>query len=326
MDIEIAQNIAQLFPATYSYLRDNGKITADVAPANVSSDMPESTSEITNTLATGPLWQGVSSKAVNIVDKIITPIMPFVTDVKHDLNCANPDAMPIVKVPVYTGFGEALENTKNWEQSNVTRKHVAVEATRISLPACITLDEIRYGDKVEDIALGLIKGCAQGVYKKFLQAVTAAVSPTAEAAMTPALCKKIAAIFGDDREVLALLLDNVNYSTLIPTNNYELNPAVEGTFGIRHIKKTAMLKTGINGIALAEGAVSGFVGSVNFKTEVTHLDVRYMGDVAGLPIHLKTWFKPGDERLWMSAESVCGFVVNDASLLKTFTFGATAES
>lgn len=317
MDTTIANNIAQLFPGTFSHLKNTGKIAADITAA-----IPESTSEVNNTLATAPLWQGVASKAVNIVDKIITPIMPFVTDVKHDISCANPDAMPILKVPVYTGFGEALENTTDWEQSNVTRKHVAVEATRLSLPAAITLDEIRYGDKVEDIVLGLIKGCAKGVYKKFLQAVTSAVSPSAEAAMTPELCKKIAATFGDDREVLALLLDNVNYSALIPTNNYNLNPAVENTFGIRHIKKTAMLSTGINGVALAEGAVSGFVGSVNFKTDVTHLDVRYMGEIAGLPIHLKTWFKPGDERLWMSAESVCGFVVNDESLLKTYTFGA----
>ena len=315
MDTTTAKNIASLFPKTFSHLKANGKIAADIA-----ADIPESTSDVSNTFATAPLWQGVSDKAVSTVSNIITPIMPFVTDVIQDMNVSNPDAMPIVKVPVYSDFGDALENISDWEQSSVTRAHVAVEATRISRPAAITLDEIRYGERVEHIVQGLIQTTAKGVYKKFLQAITAAVEPTSEATMSPELCKKLAAIFGDEREVLALLLDNVNYSALVPTNNYNLNPAVENTFGIRHIKKTSMLSTGINGIALAEGAVSGFVGSPNFKTDLTHLDVRYLGEIAGLPITLKTWFKPGDERLWMSTESICGFVVNDAKLVKTLTF------
>ncbi len=51
-----------------------------------------------------------------------------------------------------------------------------------------------------------------------------------------------------------------------------------------------------------------------------------MGEVAGLPIHFKTLLKTDDECPCMFAVSVCDFVVNDASFLKTFTFGATQGS
>ena len=89
----------------------------------------------------------------------------------------------------------------------------------------------------------------------------------------------------------------------------------------------ARINTGWNGLALSTGGVCGMIAEPDLSplagTDVIRIS---MGEDYGISFVLKTWVKPGQERLWCSVETVCGFVVTDADRVAPLTFANTSDA
>lgn len=283
---------------------------------------PQAATVNNNNIATGPLWQVVSQKAAETVSREIASIMPYVTDVRTDLQVRDPRALPVVKVPVYSDFGDALINATNWDQSAISNSYVDVQAVRVSRPAFLSTYDMANGEQMERVVSGLMRVVAQGVYAQFLAACVAAnETPTAQPALTPESARALSAIFGDQRVTHGLFLSPAQFANLIPYQTINIDPRTFGAFGIENIARTSMLGNDIDGLAIAREAVAGFVGVPEVLFNMGCMDVYRLPDVAGIPMLLKTHFDYNEERLKVSVESLCGFSVLVPAYVKTLTFG-----
>lgn len=281
-----------------------------------------------NNIATGPLWQVVAQRAAETVSREITSIRPYITNVYTDLQVQDPNALPIVKVPVYSSFGDALINATNWDQSAIVNRYVDIQAVRVSRPAFLSVYDMANGERMENVISGLMHVVAQGVYKQFLTAcVSANSTPVAMPALTPESARALSALFGDQRVTHGLFLPPVQFANILPYQTIDIDPRnVSGAFGIENIARTSMLGQDIDGLALARDGVAGFVGVPEILFSMGGMDVYRLPDVAGIPMLLKTHFDYNEERLKVSVESLCGFAVTVPDYVKTLTFGRAASS
>lgn len=326
IQLRAAENLSKLLPNTFNNtgsnlfgesvcaaIRDNAEKTGKPLAAPVNN----------NSLTTSPLWQVVSQKAAETVSRNIAPFNMFVTDVRTDLQVRDPRALPIVKVPVYTGVGDALINATNWDQSAIVNNYVDVQTVRVSRPAFLSLYDMANGEQMERVVTSLMEIVAQGVYGQFLNAVIAAnETPTSCPALTPESARALSAIFGDQRVTRGLFLTPTQFANLIPYQTIGIDPYNFGAFGIDNIVRTSMLSNDIDGIAIARDAVAGVVGVPEVLYSMGGMDVYRLPDVAGIPMLLKTHFDYNEERLKVSVESLCGFSVLVPEYVKTLKFAS----
>ena len=331
--LEAAKNVAAMLPRTFETFGSQmfGPSAANEAKAAIEakaamSGTPKAEPTNNNSLTASPLWQVVSQKAAETVSREIASIMPYVTDVRTDLQVRDPQALPIVKVPVYSGTGEALINATNWEQSEVTNTYVDIQTVRVSRPAFLSTYDMANGEQMERIITVLMRTVAQGVYEQFLSACIAAnETPTAYPALTPESARALSAIFGDQRVTHGLFLSPAQYANLIPYQTIGIDPKNFGAFGIENIARTSMMGNDIDGLAIAREGVAGLVGVPEVLFNMGGMDVYRLPDVAGIPMLLKTHFNYGRELLMVSVESLCGFSVLVPGYVKTLTFGRASS-
>lgn len=305
-----------LFPGLYN------KSEAEVVNRLVAEDKITNVDANGNTISTTALWQTVAARWVDKTRRIIAPIQSTIADVYDDLQVRNPNALPVVQVEVINSMGDAIIDCTDWSQSAVNNTYVDVTMHRVSRSFKLSTYDLQRGERIESKVAAAMETVAQGVFNQWLSTITTAVStPTAEAALTPAVAAGLSAAFGDKAETHSLLLDPVSYSALVPTNTFALNPEAEGAFGIRHIYKS-MLTTGVNGVAIAEGGIVGAVGVPAILERMPNIEVRYLGTIAGIPMLLKSHFNNDGETLNCSVETMAGFTIADADRIATYTFGA----
>ena len=323
------KNMAGLFPESYAALYPN-EAAAMKAEQQERAEVPTSSAEtINNTTATAALWQTVWEGGwVDKTRKLMTDLRPLFTDVSSGFDVSNPVAMPVVKINVVNSVGSALVDTADWETSAVNENWVNCQSHRISVPFSLTLKELTYGTTIRSKVAAAINTAVQEVLNQFYAAITTASVPVqAKPAMSLELAAEISSIFGDKGETDVLLLDATSRSKLTSLYKYSLDPNVEGTLDIGRIRKVTMLSTGWNGLALSTGGVCGMIAEPDLSplagTDVIKIS---MGEDYGISFVLKTWVKPGQERLWCSVETVCGFVVTDADRVAPLTFANTTDA
>ena len=323
------KNMAGLFPESYAALYPN-EAAAMKAEQQERAEVPTSSSEtINNTTATAALWQTVWEGGwVDKTRKLMTDLRPLFTDVSSGFDVSNPVAMPVVKINVVNSVGSALVDTADWETSAVNENWVNCQSHRISVPFSLTLKELTYGTTIRSKVAAAINTAVQEVLNQFYAAITAASVPVqAKPAMSLELAAELSSIFGDNGETDVLLLDSTSRSKLTALYKYSLDPNEDGILDIGRIRKVTMLSTGWNGLALSTGGVCGMIAEPDLSplagTDVIKIS---MGEDYGISFVLKTWVKPGQERLWCSVETVCGFVVTDADRVAPLTFANTTDA
>lgn len=323
------KNMAGLFPESYAALYPN-EAAAMKAEQQEPSAVPTSSSEtINNTTATAALWQTVWEGGwVDKTRKLMTDLRPLFTDVSSGFDVSNPVAMPVVKINVVNSVGSALVDTADWETSAVNENWVNCQSHRISVPFSLTLKELTYGTTIRSKVAAAINTAVQEVLNQFYAAITTAAVPVqAKPAMSLELAAELSSIFGDKGETDVLLLDSTSRSKLTALYKYSLDPNEDGILDIGRIRKVTMLSTGWNGLALSTGGVCGMIAEPDLSplagTDVIKIS---MGEDYGISFVLKTWVKPGQERLWCSVETVCGFVVTDADRVAPLTFANTTDA
>lgn len=323
------KNMAGLFPESYAALYPN-EAAAMKAEQQEPSAVPTSGSEtINNTTATAALWQTVWEGGwVDKTRKLMTDLRPLFTDVSSGFDVSNPVAMPVVKINVVNSVGSALVDTADWETSAVNENWVNCQSHRISVPFSLTMRELTYGTTIRSKVAAAINTAVQEVLNQFYAAISAASVPVqAKPAMSLELAADISSIFGDKGETDVLLLDATSRAKLTALYRYSLDPNADGVLDIGRIRKVTMLNTGWNGLALSTGGVCGMIAEPDLSplagTDVIRIS---MGEDYGISFVLKTWVKPGQERLWCSVETVCGFVVTDADRVAPLTFANTSDA
>lgn len=323
------KNMAGLFPESYAALYPN-EAAAMKAEQAERSEVPTSSSEtVNNTTATAALWQTVWEGGwVDKTRKLMTDLRPLFTDVSSGFDVSNPVAMPVVKINVVNSVGSAMVDTADWETSAVNENWVNCQSHRISVPFSLTMRELTYGTTIRSKVAAAINTAVQEVLNQFYAAITAASVPVqAKPAMSLELAADISSIFGDKGETDVLLLDATSRAKLTALYRYSLDPNADGVLDIGRIRKVTMLNTGWNGLALSTGGVCGMIAEPDLSplagTDVIRIS---MGEDYGISFVLKTWVKPGQERLWCSVETVCGFVVTDADRVAPLTFANTSDA
>ena len=323
------ENMAGLFPESFSALYPNEAADMKARLAE-RSEVPTSSSEtINNTTATAALWQTVWEGGwVDKTRKLMTDLRPLFTDVSSGFDVSNPVAMPVVKINVVNSVGSALVDTADWETSAVNENWVNCQSHRISVPFSLTLKELTYGTTIRSKVAAAINTAVQEVLNQFYAAITTAAVPVqSKPAMSLELAAELSSIFGDKGETDVLLLDSTSRSKLTALYKYSLDPNEDGILDIGRIRKVTMLSTGWNGLALSTGGVCGMIAEPDLSplagTDVIRIS---MGEDYGISFVLKTWVKPGQERLWCSVETVCGFVVTDADRVAPMTFANTTDA
>lgn len=321
------KNMAGLFPESFAALYPNEAAAMKSEQAE-RSEVPTSCSEtVNNTTATAALWQTVWEGGwVDKTRKLMTDLRPLFTDVSSGFDVSNPVAMPVVKINVVNSVGSALVDTADWETSAVNENWVNCQSHRISVPFSLTMRELTYGTTIRSKVAAAINTAVQEVLNQFYAAISAASVPVqAKPAMSLELAAEISSIFGDKGETDVLLLDATSRAKLTALYRYSLDPNADGVLDIGRIRKVTMLNTGWNGLALSTGGVCGMLAEPDLSplagTDVIRIS---MGEDYGISFVLKTWVKPGQERLWCSVETVCGFVVTDADRVAPLTFANTS--
>lgn len=324
------KNMAGLFPESYAALYPQEAAAMKKAEQEQLTEVPGSVSEtINNTTATSALWQTVWEGGwIDKTRKLMTDLRPLFTDVSSGFDVSNPVAMPVVKINVVNSVGSAMVDTADWETSAVNEAWVDCQSHRISVPFSLTMRELTYGTTIRSKVAAAVNTAVQAVLGQFYAAITAAsISPQAKPAMSLELAAELSSIFGDKGETDVLLLDATSRSKLTSLYKYSLDPNVDGTLDIGRIRKVTMLNTGWNGLALSTGGVCGMIAEPDLSplagTDVIKIS---MGEDYGISFVLKTWIKPGQERLWCSVETVCGFVVTDADRVAPLTFANTSDA
>ena len=300
------KNMAGLFPESYAALYPNEAAAMKAEQAD-RTEVPTSSSEtINNTTATAALWQTVWEGGwVDKTRKLMTDLRPLFTDVSSGFDVSNPVAMPVVKINVVNSVGSAMVDTADWETSAVNENWVNCQSHRISVPFSLTLRELTYGTTIRSKVAAAINTAVQEVLNQFYAAISAASVPVqAKPAMSLELAAEISSIFGDKGETDVLLLDATSRAKLTALYRYSLDPNADGVLDIGRIRKVTMLNTGWNGLALSTGGVCGMIAEPDLSplagTDVIRIS---MGEDYGISFVLKTWVKPGQERLWCSVET-----------------------
>ena len=269
------------------------------------------------------LWKTVSEKYISKVGKILAPISELTVDVYPDLEVRNQGASPTVQVEVIDSVGNALYNTTNWDQSDISNSYVDVKLDRISRPFYLTSYDLMHGERIESKVGAAMEAVANGVFAKFIDKITSHAATLSQVAdfgkFGPEEAVKISGAFGQSRETETLLLSPSLYSKIVPTNGLGLDPAVEGTYGINHIYKTAMENTGgstVAAVALAKDAVVGAVGVQQSIIEQPGQFVQDLGTIAGVPMTLIGHWSYEKQAMQMSVETFAGFAVTSTDLVK----------
>ncbi len=319
------QNMALLLPRTYAAI--TGKTAP--APAPAADAAPEASMQINNTTATSPLWETVwTGGVVDKTRRLMASLRPLFMDVSTGFDVSNPKAMPITKINVLNSIGSAREDVTDWEQSNINEKWVDCQTHRISVSFSMTLKEIQNGATVRDKVAAAGHAAALGVLNRLYKTIQdAGISPVAKPAMTPEVATELSALFDDKGETDVLLLDASSRAKLLKVYDYNLDPNKDGVFDIGMIRKCTMLDTGWNGLALSAGGIGGMIAEPDLSP-LTGLDVQRLplGEEYGISLVLKTWLKPGEERIWFSVETVCGFTVADPDRIVPLTFQSAAAA
>ncbi len=290
--------------------------------ANLDASMANSLGSTAN-----KLWQIVASESITACGKRLTALDKLTKDVSNEFASTPAGVLPLVHVEVVTGAGAALKNTDNWEQTEITNKYIPVTINRYSRPFALSINELRNAEKIQSKIEAAVSAIGDSLIADFIEVVKDAAPVEVESeALTPeVVATKLSQVFGDAREVSNLVCSYSSYAGLIPTNALSLSLA-ENVYGVGNITSMA----GVNGvtdentalaIALAKDAIVLAAGRPSFDEleEIGGVTCRELGTVAGIPVILKSWIRPGDERIWCSVEAQAGMSISDASLIKVIT-------
>lgn len=276
--------------------------------------------ENSNTLdSSDNLWKGVSEKSADTVKKILAPVEGLIMDISDGLSCPNPNATPTVQVEVITSMGDALVDPTDFEQTAVNNKYVDVKTKLIARPFTLSVYDIMHGERIENKLRAAMESVAQGVVKQLNDAIAAeSIEATELTGMSPEIAAEISGAFDTD-ETHALTLKPSQYAKLITTSAIGLNPEIEGTYGIGHIYKSALMPASVDAYAITRDAIAGALTTYEVANVPTAgVDVQFLGYVGGIPMVLRSQWS-FNQTLKCSVETLCGFAVTDKSKIATYT-------
>lgn len=289
------------------------------------------------------LWRIVADEWIDIVTKKYTYLDAVTTEIRDSITVEGHGVRPVVNVEMMLGAGTAIKNATNWEESALTNKYIPVTLNRISRPFGLSSYDLAHGERVGTKIGTAIAAVVAGVFADFctlvasampttLTADAAPVAPTSTTAGTAGLltvtqanwtpefvAHTVSALFGEYGPVEHLLLTPDALAPLVPANALALDYTAPGTYGIDRITSTAGLSAAITGgkcygLAMRRDAVLMAAGTPDLSG-FDPISVRDLGTVAGIPLLLKSWFKPGSEQMWFSVETMAGFALGNTNAL-----------
>lgn len=296
------------------------------------------------------LWRVIADEWIDTTTKKYTFLDACTTQIRDVIPMEGPGVRPVVNVEMMLGAGTALINAADWEQSQLTNKYVPVTLDRISRPFGLSTYDLMHGERIGTKIGTAIEAVVAGVFAQFCAVVAAAmpatttatvapVAPTATAGGTAGLlvtsaadwtpefvARTVSSLFGDYGNVEHLLLTPDALAPLVPSNALSLNYATGGTYGIDRISSTAGIKDAITGskcagLAMRRDAVLMAGGRPDLSGLESVVSVRDIGTVAGIPLSLKSWVKPGSEQIYLSVETMAGFTIGNTAALYGIAFG-----
>ncbi len=288
------------------------------------------------------LWSTLADEWVDTLTKRYAPLRYLTTEIKDNVVAENPAVRPVVHVEVIDDAGVAAKNPTNWEQTAFRNHYEPVTLNRFSRSLGLSSYDIANGERVHTKIGALCEAVMAGVWAEFSALWTTPI-PTAETtsgtvlppitsdtagavvydALTPeTIAQQVSTLFGDYGDVDNLILTPTAFGAVVPSNALSLNPEDEGAYGIRHITKSAGLgglgKLGcatkswtVYGLALRRNACCMAAALPMLNEFAGIISTRMIGEIAGIPLLLKTWVAPGQEQLWVSVETMVGFAVSN---------------
>jgi len=292
------------------------------------------------------LWRVIADEWIDTTTKKYTFLDACTTQIRDVIPMEGPGVRPVVNVEMMLGAGTAIINAADWEQSALTNKYIPVTLDRISRPFGLSTYDLMHGERIGTKIGTAIEAVVAGVFAQFSAAIaavmpavgaagiTAPVAPTTTAAGTAGMlvankadwkpefvAGTVSALFGDYGPVEHLLLSPDALAPLVPSNALSLNYADGGTYGIDRISSTAGIKSaisdspGCSGLAMRRDAVLMAGGRPDLSGLESVVSVRDLGTVAGIPLALKSWVRPGSEQIYLSVETMAGFAIGNTNAL-----------
>lgn len=257
-----------------------------------------------------------------------------------------PGVQAVLHVEVIESAGAALVDAADWNVSALQNTYAEVKASRISRPFGLNSYDLASGERWAGKREAAIQAVIEGVYAQLAKAIKEKTPATVESTVAPSAgqvgyfvvdsndfgpeiaAHQLSALFGDAGAPDIALLNASLYSKLIPVNALSFNPETDFAYGIRHIRHSAGMGpmnakgTGL-GVVARQNGIAYAAGLPALGAEY-NMAVRYLGEIAGIPMLLKAWVDHGKETLYESVETYAGFSVANPD--SVFVLGPAIET